>query len=316
VKVVDVADIYSTYSGGVVDATAIDTYVARAVPTLGVRWLLIAGADSIDYRDYDSDGSISLVPSLYGATGFNITFGPIDPAYADVDGDGVPDVAMGRMPARTPDEMAAMVATSLRAATEPAPRTVTLVSDTADGIDFAATNDAIAETFDGWTVRRADVDRQGVDGARTELVSALADGSAYTMYLGHSSSHEWTSLGLFSSEAARTTPSSHPTVVVQFGCWNTYYVSPFADTMSHSFLLNPNGAAAAVMGASTLTSAANDIELAGYLADSMASGSLTVGEALLDAKRSVDRNASGTTADVLLGWTLLGDPALDGVDGG
>jgi hypothetical protein len=300
----------------VVDAAAIDTYVARAVPTLGVRWLLIAGADSIDYHDHDGDGSVSLVPSLYGATGFNVTFAPIDPAYADIDGDGVPDVAMGRMPARTPDEMSAMVAATLSASTEPAPQTVTLVSDTADGVDFAAVNDGLAERFDGWTVRRADVDRLGVEDARAELISALADGTAYTLYLGHSSTHEWTSLGLFDSAAARNTPSSHPTVVVQFGCWNTYYVSPYADTMSHSFMLNPNGAAAAVLGASTLTSAANDVELAGYLADSLASGNLTVGEALLDAKRSVDRNAGGTTADVLLGWTLLGDPALDGVDGG
>jgi hypothetical protein len=40
---------------------------------------------------------------------------------------------MGRMPARTPDEVSAMVATTLRAATDSAPRTVTLVSDTADG---------------------------------------------------------------------------------------------------------------------------------------------------------------------------------------
>lgn len=316
VKVVDVADIYATYSGGVVDAAAIDTYVARATEALGVRWLLIAGADSIDYRDHDGDGSVGLVPSLYGATGFNITFAPIDPAYADVDGDGVPDIAMGRLPARTPAEMDAMVATTLQAATRTAPRTVTLVSDTADGVDFAAENDALAEQFAGWTVRRADVDRQGVDGARSELTAALAEGTAYTMYLGHSSTHQWTSLGLFDAAAARSVPSSHPSVVVQFGCWNTYYVSPHADTMSHAFLLNPNGAATAVLGASTLTSAANDIELAGYLAENLASGSLTLGEALLDAKRSVDRNAGGTTADVLLGWTLLGDPASDGVDGG
>jgi uncharacterized repeat protein (TIGR01451 family) len=316
VKVVDVADIYATYSGGVVDAAAIDTYVARATRSLGVRWLLIAGADSIDYRDHDGDGSVSLVPSLYGRTGFNITFAPIDPAYADIDGDGVPDVAMGRLPARTPAEMDAMVATTLRAAGRSAPQTVTLVSDTTDGVDFAAVNDGLAESFAGWTVRRADIDRQGVEGARAEITGALAEGTAYTMYLGHSSTHQWTSLGLFDAAAARSTPSSHPTVVVQFGCWNTYYVSPHADTMSHSFLLNPNGSAAAVLGASTLTSAANDIALAGYLADGLASGSLTLGEVLLDAKRSVERSAGGTTADVLLGWTLLGDPASDGVDGG
>lgn len=49
-------------------------------------------------RDYDQDGSLSLLPSLYGHTGFTVTYAPIEPCLRGRDGDGVPDVALGRFP--------------------------------------------------------------------------------------------------------------------------------------------------------------------------------------------------------------------------
>ena len=44
VKLVDVADIYEAYSHGVVDAAAIDAYLAAAVPALDATWVLLVGA--------------------------------------------------------------------------------------------------------------------------------------------------------------------------------------------------------------------------------------------------------------------------------
>lgn len=310
VKVVELDDVYQAFSHGVVDAEAIDAFVAAAVPALGVQWVLLVGADSVDYRDYDDDGSFSLMPSLYGSTGFSVTFAPIDPAYADVDGDGVPDVALGRMPARTPSELDTMIAKTLAYATQQTTQTVLLVSDTADGIDFAAANDSVATGFDDWTVRRSDIDRQGFDDARAELLAAIDDGVALTFYLGHSGSQEWTGLGLFDATTAAGLSNETPTIVVQFGCWNTYYVAPDADTMAHALLLNADGGAAAVLGSSTLTSAGSDVHLAQLLAGQLGGGSLTIGEAVLLAKQQLHESASGSTADVQLGWTILGDPAI------
>ena len=310
VKVVDVADVYQAYSNGVTDAAAIDTYLAEAVPAMGVRWVLLVGADSMDPRDFDGDGSFSLMPSQYGATGFSVTYAPLDPAYADVDGDGVPDVALGRLPARTPAELATMITKTLDYANQVAARTVVLVSDANDGLDYAAVNDTVESRFDGWAVRRSDIDRQGADVARAELLAAIDDGTALTFYLGHSGTQEWTQAGLFDTAAAAALDNAMPTVVVQFGCWNTYYVMPTADTMAHSLLLNPAGGAAAVLGSATLTSSGNDIQLAGFLADQLAAAQLTVGEAVVAAKRELQRNAGGATADVQLGWTMLGDPAI------
>ena len=309
VKVVDVADVYEAYSGGVVDAKAIDRYLAAAVPALHVTWVLLVGADSVDYRDYDGDGSFSLLPSLYGATDFGITYAPIDPAYADIIGDGTPDVALGRLPARTPAELTAMIAKTLAYSKAQPARSLLLVSDQSDGLDYAAVNDTLAARFAGWTVSRSDIDRGGVAAALTTLTDAINNGVGVTMYLGHSSSQQWTEAGLFDVASAQALTNVRPTLVVQFGCWNTYYVSPDSDTLAHALLLNTAGAAA-VVGSTTLTSSGNDVLLAGYVANHLAAGNMTIGEVVLAAKQDLKARAAGAITDVQLGFTILGDPAL------
>ncbi|MDO8391354.1 MAG: C25 family cysteine peptidase [Actinomycetota bacterium] len=311
VKVIDVADIYRAYSHGVVDAAAIDAYLAVAIPKLKLRWVLLVGADSVDYRDYLGIGSFSLLPSPYGSTGSSITYAPLDPAYADWDADGIPDVALGRMPARTPDELATMISKTLEYANSVPQRSAVLASDANDGIDYAGFNDGVEAELSGWSVRRADIDRQGVEGARTELLDAVIDGVGMVFYLGHSSSYEWTESGLFgTADVPALAAAARPTAVAQFGCWNTYYVSPYADTLGHTLMLTPTGGAAVVMGAATLTSAAGDLSLAQFLSQQLAGGQVTVGEAVMAAKQSVRQGASGSVTDIELGWTILGDPAL------
>jgi uncharacterized repeat protein (TIGR01451 family) len=311
VKVVDVADIYRVYSHGVVDAAAIDAYVAEAIQKLKLRWVLLVGADSYDYRDYMGLGSFSLLPSQYGATGSGITFAPLDPAYADWNADGTPDVALGRMPARTPAELTMMINKTIAYAQSMPQRTAVLASDANDGIDYAGLNDGVQAALSGWSVRRSDIDRQGLDAARAELLDAMVDGVGMVFYLGHSSMFEWTDSGLFGTADSTTMASAgRPTAVAQFGCWNTYYVSPYADTLGHALMLSPTGGAAVVMGAASLTSAAGDVSLAGYLSQQLAGGQLTVGEAVLNAKKAVRANTSNSVADIELGWTILGDPAL------
>ena len=52
-------------------------------------------------------------------------------------------------------------------------------------------------------------------------------------------------LGLFSYQRLSVDQFPNiefPTVVVQFGCWNTYYVAADADTMAHALLLDEPGA--------------------------------------------------------------------------
>ncbi|WP_334142065.1 C25 family cysteine peptidase [Rhabdothermincola sp.] len=313
VKVVDVADIYQAYGYGMVDAKAIDTYVAEAKRALGVRWVLLAGADNYDYRDFDRDGSFSLVPSPYGPVGLGgVNFAPLDAAYADVDGDGIPDLALGRLPARTPQEMQAMVAKTVAyASSAGARRSALLVSDQVDGFDLAGLNDELAGRLSGWTITRADIARGGVSSARQALLGGLAQGPALTSYIGHSGVRELGPAGFFASrDVTATGPAGAPTAAVLYGCWNAYYVLPSADTLAHRLLTQSgSGGAAAVLGAVTLTSATSDVIFARLMTDRLAAGGSTFGEAVLSAKRGLASSQRGL-AEIQLGWTMLGDPAL------
>ncbi len=110
VKVVEVEDLYAAYTGEVFDPAAISAYIADAAHVFGDPAVLLVGADSYDYRDYLGTGSISFVPTLYGDVGVgDIPWSPIDPAFVDLDDDQVPDLALGRLPVRNLDELAAAI---------------------------------------------------------------------------------------------------------------------------------------------------------------------------------------------------------------
>ncbi|MEJ5254882.1 MAG: C25 family cysteine peptidase [Acidimicrobiales bacterium] len=308
VKVVDVADIYQSY--GLVDAAAIDRYLVEAKRTLGVRWVLLVGADNYDYRDYDHDGSISLIPSPYGPVGLGgIRFAPLDPLYADVTGDGVPDVALGRLPARTPSELQTMIAKTLAYASGSLTPRALLASDQVDGLDLGSVNDSVATGLTGWSVDRADIGLSGVVGARTALLAGWSHSPALVSYIGHSGVRELGPAGFFATRDVPLVAGGRPSAVALYGCWNAYYVLPSADTLAHSLLLTPGGGAAAVMGGVTLTSATSDVMLLRETSSQFAANRGTFGEAVLAAKQRLARSHPGL-AEIQLGWTMLGDPAL------
>ena len=73
-------------------------------------------------------------------------------------------------------------------------------------------------------------------------------------------------------------------MVVQWGCWNTYYVDPVNNYLVQSFLFSGDQGAAAVLGASTLTDSYSEELLGGLLTPRLVTPGMPMGQALLDAK--------------------------------
>ena len=119
----------------------------------------------------------------------------------------------------------------------------------------------------------------------------------------------WPGLGARSSDAAALTNAGRPSAVVQWGCWNTYYVDPANNTLAHKFLLSGDRGAAAVMGATTLSFANNERQLGNLMMGRLAQSGMTIGDAMLAAKADLARSRANML-DVLLGWTIMGDPTL------
>ena len=133
---------------------------------------------------------------------------------------------------------------------------------------------------------------------------------ALTSFFGHSGPSVSSFEGLFDAiDAEELQNFALPTVVTQWGCWNTYYVSPRFDSMAHRLLLSGDNGAAAVFGATTLTESSSDRALGDLFTPLVTAPGVTLGEALTDAKQALALTDPGRL-DVILGWTLLGDPAL------
>ncbi len=314
VRVVDVEDVYARFGHGIFDPEAIRAYLAHAHEAMGTGYVLLVGGDTYDYRDHLGHGSISFLPSLYAQTGEIVRYAPVDPLYGDVDGDAVPDLAIGRLPVRTPAELESVIDKTLAYEAASYRGSATFAADVYDGssgTSFSTLSDEFIGLLPaGWMVERAYIDELGLGGARQSLVDGIHGGTGLTSYFGHSGLSVWSFLGLFrSADAVQLENSGRPTVVTQWGCWNTYYVSPSYDTLGHALLLSGDRGAAAVLGASTLTQIASEQLLGAHFMPRLTTPGATLGAALLEAKRQLAA-AYPDLADVILGWTLLGDPTL------
>ena len=313
VKLADVDDVYAEFGHGAVDPEAIRGYVAHAYASMGTELVLLVGGDTYDYRGYLDTPSRSFVPSLYTATSEIVRFAPVDPALADVDRDGVPDLAIGRLPVRTAAELDAVVAKTLAYERKTYARTAILVADRTDariGTSYRVSSELIAAALGGdWTIRRLYLDEIVPVNLRPWLLEAIGHGAAITSYVGHSAPASWAREAILSTQDVPALANAErPTVVLQWGGGNPPPAPPRAAGRGAARRRAAGGAAAA-LGATALSDDASQEALARLLAAELARPGARLGAALLAAKRALAAASPGLV-DVQLGWTLLGDPAL------
>ena len=311
--VVDVEQIYAQYSGHVFDPTAIQRYIKDSHDNRGTRYVLLVGGDVYDYRQFENQDAVSYIPSLYAATGRNVTFAPADAKYVDFNDDNVPEIPLGRLPVRTTAQLTAIMSKRRAYLDRDYAGTALFVADEFDEIqqyDFASDARAIGDEYlSNYELSTAFVDELGSRSTRNELTSVINQGVTLTSFFGHSSTNQWSFDGLLTgNDAASLSNVGRPTVVTQWGCWNTYYVSPNEDSMGHRFMTEGEQGAVAVMGATTLTNAASERALAKLVFARLANGE-RIGDAIANAKQEYAQT-NPNDLDVLLGWTLLGMPDL------
>lgn len=315
VRVIDVEDAYRWYTGGIRSAEAVDALIADAHEQLGTRHVLLVGGDTYDYKGYGSSNSISFVPTHYRQTDWVVRYAPADSVYADVDRDGRTDLALGRFPVRTRAELDAVITKTLAYAQAPHGSRLLRVADRDDGgLAFSRLSVGVSGALPGWNETVVDLQQFPVGQtaqARSALVAAVNSGQSLMSFFGHSSPSNWTREGLVTAAqvyGGMFSNAAAPTVVWQLGCYGAYFVDPFANTVAHGLMLQPNGGgAAAVIGASSLTETGSDMTWMSVLGPQLRS--TPIGEALREANRTMFW-MGGDLVDIRVGGTLLGDPAL------
>jgi hypothetical protein len=309
--VVGLDRIYDRYSSGVFEARAIQAFIRGAVRRAGVHYVLLVGGDSYDPRDFSGTGNVSFLPSLEAWDG---QFGrvPSENKYADIDEDGIPDVAIGRLPVSTVDEAATLVEKigrqSAVVAAAGANHVFAVDNQGQDDISFRNESERAASVLpDGSLGSWADVGEQGIVDARAALLSAMASGPLATHYFGHGGFDIWADEGLLTLDDVDALPANrHETILFTWTCETQWY--RLHPGINEALLLHPQGGALATLGPSGITDPALQIQVYPRVYQHFFGGE-TLGESVRLAKAEA-LAASPTTRPVVEGWNLLGDPAL------
>ncbi len=313
VDVVNVEQIYAQFGNHLFDPLAIQRYLEFSRNQRNTKMVLLVGGDIYDYRNFENQEARSFIPSIYVQTDDLIRFAPVDAKYVDFNQDNVPDMPIGRLPVRTMNELKVLIDKREAFASRSYANQALFAADRFNDLEqYSFTLDAErmrADYFSSWQVTPAYIDQLDVRDARNRINQSINDGVSLTAFFGHSSTNQWSFEGLFNGfDADNLQNDGRPTVVTQWGCWNTYHVNPNEESMGHRFLINDNRGAVAVMGATTLTSAHNERLLADRFYAQLASGK-SLGQAITDAKTELALSRPDAL-DVLLGWNLLGFPEL------
>jgi hypothetical protein len=310
--VVSVDSAYDAFSGGVVEAAAIGALIKSAAQQSGqLGYVALVGDDTFDNQDYLGTGAVSFVPSLLAD---DREFGriPSENHYADVNGDGRPDLAIGRLPVQTVAQADALV-TKIEgqvAALAGSARAHAFAVDKPGDEDAPFRGEAEemaavlgAPPSTAW----ADV-AQGIDGARSALQDALATGSAATHYFGHGGIDVWSKDILLDVDELATLPVA-PTVLFTWGCESQFFQNLWGPSLNEAFVLKPTGGALASFGPAGITPPAAQQKLYHVVYAKLAVPGTTLGEAIRQAK--VEVMAAYPEAHLAVeGFSLLGDPAL------
>ncbi|MFT6033326.1 MAG: hypothetical protein ACI854_001860 [Arenicella sp.] len=323
VKVVDVNQVYAQYGNHNFGYQGIDAYIKHAVANMSTRYVVLVGNDTYDYKNFKYP-SVSLMPTKYLETkigGLLISQTPSDAAYGDVNDDGVPDVAIGRIGARTSTELGYVV-NKIKAyrAREGYVGRLLMATDKDDlglGVNFTSdAQDLINAMPADWAASLRDDFRAfpEVDGhqeAHEKVINVMNAGVSVVEYIGHSSQYSWayTTPPLLSVlDIPGLTNIGKPTVVTQWGCWNTYYVDPRGYAMGDRLMLGGEYGAVTVLGASSLTTSQGERGLGIELNKRLFEKGVTIGDALIAAKKALAEDANHP--DIQLSWQILGDPAI------
>jgi hypothetical protein len=277
-----------------------------------LRYVVLLGDATYDFKDHHRTGQVNQVPPLMVKTSYLWTAS--DPLYAAVNGgDSLPDLAIGRLSARTVEEARVLVGKIL--AFEESGKGLTgravLVADNGDAAgDFEANSDAVAAMLGGREIEKIylrDMDRAAM---RPAIVDALNRGSSLMSYVGHGAIAIWASENVFNIMDVRNlAPQPEQPFVMAMNCLNGYIQIPGLNSLGEEVVKAEGRGAIAALAPSGLS-----MDGQAHMYQRAVMTELTIGkhrrlgDAILAAQAAYAD--TGALPELLSIYHLLGDPGL------
>lgn len=308
VAVVDVEDVYDEFSFGGSSPYAVKSFLATASTAWKTkpRWVLLVGDATLDPRDYLGSHQVNYVPVELVATAQLRTVS--DDWFVDFDLDGVPELAIGRLPVQAASDAAALVAKIVaydQAGAAAWKNQALLVAGANDADDDFEGNIAAVKALLPAKMHVTQILQGSDPNAAGDVLAALNSGQGLVNFSGHGSVEIWEG-DLFTSDAASVLSNGGATpFVVSMTCLNGFFGNVGTFSLAEAVLEAPGGGAVGVWASSGLTELPPQATLNQAMITALyGGGSITVGEAAVAAKKAV------SDPDVRRTWILFGDPSM------
>lgn len=308
-RLVDIVDIYDEFNNGMKSAQALKDFFQYAKQNWVVKpnFVMLVGDASVDPRNFSGQGgdAADIVPTMLTDTWDMETVS--DEMLVDFNGDFIGEMVIGRLPARTQDDMETMVnkivSVNPMTLAQINQRGVTFVSDSLVGYDFAAASRRIASLIPA-AVTPVYIDKgaQSAPVVRDQILNRVNGGSLLVSYFGHGNVHNWTSQNILqNSDAPNMINIKRPALMVMVACLNGAFGETGINSLAETVMRNPNGGAYATWSASGSNTADVQEYMAKEFYQKVFSG-MRVGEAARDVKGLY------YVPDVRKTYIFMGDP--------
>lgn len=313
VRAVDVAQVYDEFSHGRPTPEGIRAFLLYAAANWAPtpRFALLVGDASYDFNNFTEGKNQNILLTQLVYTDF-MGYVASDAWFVIPPGDNLsPQMAIGRFPAQTAEQLETMVAKTLLYERDQDPSwssRALLVAD--DEPYFDTSSDKLAESLNATGFNPEKLYMSQNEDIHEDIMTAINDGVGLVNYVGHGSVEVWGDERVLRAEDAVSLRNrGRFPIFTTFTCLNGYFNHPDVDALAETLLTAPNGGIVAAVAPSSRTTTFQQFQVADIFFDELLNGKvLTLGEALQIAKQENADNT--TTRDVIYSYNLLGDPAL------
>lgn len=345
-KVVDIMDVYNTFGDGKVHPIWIKDFLTYAYQNWAppaLSYLVILGDGTYDFRGIDREihpdppELAGYIPPHYIPTD---SFGrtSADHWYATISGhDEFADFYLGRLSVETDAEADAVVDKIINYEAQPLNgawrrRIISVaddeVSNSGDDIFKRSLNEIAKdhtrlgyETVEIYledVIDEVEANPEQYPGvlprhvAKDRIIDSLGEGSVIAQYAGHGGRIVWAHEAIFDNASIdKIDETKHLPFMLVLSCYNGYFDAPGEPSMAEKLLRKEKGGIIGMLSATRLTYGSGNDDLNRIIFDLLFQrNERQLGPLSFDSKLEYLLTAGTSQLDIMLEYTLFGDPAL------